>query len=239
MRTLAFAGLLLVFAGSLFAQQPSEAPLTNADVIKLVGLHLGDDVVIAKVNEAPAVNFDLSPEGLSKLQSSGASSGVITVMLKRSTPASQRPIVPEAPAAAAAAPETMRGKAAVGNEAADSRPCVANFSVTGNLMSARTANSFQEYPKGTKSTAFPYLIQRIGSLGSKVTASDKDSGLISAGNDVRFSNGSQSTTTNVVVTEQSSGGIRIEITYRAPFGVTFNRPKLQDAMCSVLEGVPN
>jgi len=69
MRTLAFAGLLLVFAGSLFAQQPSgsEAPLTNADMVKLAGLHLGDDVLIAKVNQAPAVNFDLSGEGLSKL----------------------------------------------------------------------------------------------------------------------------------------------------------------------------
>ena len=50
MRTFSLtAGLLL-----LFAQQPTtaEAPLTNADVIKLVGLHLGNDVVVAKVNEA-------------------------------------------------------------------------------------------------------------------------------------------------------------------------------------------
>ena len=93
------AFLLLVFAvsGPLFAQQPTaaEAPLTNADVVKLIGLGLGDNVVIAKVNQAASVNFDLSADGLTKLKSSRVSSDVIAAMLKRATPAAQPNLPPE------------------------------------------------------------------------------------------------------------------------------------------------
>jgi hypothetical protein len=45
--------------------------------------------MIAKINQAAAVNFDLSTEALSKLQSSGVDSSVIAAMLKRSTPGAQ------------------------------------------------------------------------------------------------------------------------------------------------------
>lgn len=89
-----FAVLLLAVAsGTLSAQQPagSEAPLTNANVVNLMVLGLGNDVVIAKVNQVAAVNFDLSPDGLAKLKSDGVSTEVIAAMLKRATPPSQQP----------------------------------------------------------------------------------------------------------------------------------------------------
>jgi hypothetical protein len=80
------AGLFVAFSSSLFAQQPAstEAPLTNADVVKLASLHLGDDVVVAKVYQAPAVNFDVSGEALARLQKGGISNEIITAMIKRS-----------------------------------------------------------------------------------------------------------------------------------------------------------
>lgn len=87
--TLVFAVLFLATAsGPLSAQQPagSEAALTNADVVKLITLGLGDDVAIAKLNQSPAVNFDLSPDGLAKLKSDGVSKEVMAAMLKRATP---------------------------------------------------------------------------------------------------------------------------------------------------------
>lgn len=92
--TLIFAVLLLAAAsGTVSAQQPArrEAALTNAGVVQLTKLDLGDDVVIAKVNQAAAVDFDLSPDGLTKLKNNGVSKNVITVMLKRATPPSQQP----------------------------------------------------------------------------------------------------------------------------------------------------
>lgn len=66
-------------------------PLTNDDVIALHEAGLGDDVVIAKVNQSEEVDFALEVEDLTALRSAGLSSVVITAMLDRTAP-------PEAPA---------------------------------------------------------------------------------------------------------------------------------------------
>jgi hypothetical protein len=92
--SLVFAILLLAAAaGTVSAQQPAggEAALTNAEVVKLTKLDLGDELVIAKVNQAVAVNFDLSPDGIAKLKNNGVSKEIITAMLKRATTPIQQP----------------------------------------------------------------------------------------------------------------------------------------------------
>jgi hypothetical protein len=61
----------------------AEAPLTNADVVKLCKLDLGDEVVIAKIDEARVVDFKLDTDGLVALKQDGLSKDVITAMLKR------------------------------------------------------------------------------------------------------------------------------------------------------------
>ena len=75
---------------SVIAQNPSvqqeEAPLSNGDVAKLVKLALGDQVVIAKINQAARVTFDLSTDGLVNLKKAGVSADVIAAMLERATP---------------------------------------------------------------------------------------------------------------------------------------------------------
>lgn len=63
-----------------------EAPLSNKDVIKLAKLGLGDDVVIAKIKQAPDVLFDLSTDGLVQLKQAGVSGSIIAAMLERTTP---------------------------------------------------------------------------------------------------------------------------------------------------------
>ena len=69
------------------AQPPgaTEAPLTNADVVKLCKLDLGDQVVIAKINQAKAVDFKLDTDSLVALKQDGVSKDVITAMLNRAT----------------------------------------------------------------------------------------------------------------------------------------------------------
>jgi hypothetical protein len=106
--TLGFA-LWLVGAATLAQETPkpadaaqqaspaAEAPLTNADVVKLCKLDLGDEVVIAKINQANAVDFELDTDSLIALKQEGASKDVIAAMLKRMTP-----VVP-APAPSSAA----------------------------------------------------------------------------------------------------------------------------------------
>jgi hypothetical protein len=63
-----------------------EAPLTNADVIKLCKLDLGNDIVIAKINQAKAVEFKLDLDGLIGLKQGGVGKEVIAAMLNRTTP---------------------------------------------------------------------------------------------------------------------------------------------------------
>lgn len=65
------------------ASTPAEKPLTNDDVISLVKLDLGDDIVIAKIQQAPAEALDVSTDGLVRLKQAGIGKAVIDAMLKR------------------------------------------------------------------------------------------------------------------------------------------------------------
>lgn len=62
---------------------PSEGPLTNTDVARLAKLDLGDEVVIAKINQAKKVDFKLDTDSLVLLKQQGVSKAVIAAMLKR------------------------------------------------------------------------------------------------------------------------------------------------------------
>ena len=64
-----------------------EKPLTNADVVALIKLELGDDLVISKIQQAPVEALDVSTDALIKLKGEGVSSTVLDAMIKR---ASQR-----------------------------------------------------------------------------------------------------------------------------------------------------
>jgi hypothetical protein len=57
-------------------------------VIALSRSGLGDEIVIAKIRQAPRVNFDLEVDQLQKLKSSGVSKQVIAAMLDRAGTAS-------------------------------------------------------------------------------------------------------------------------------------------------------
>jgi hypothetical protein len=54
--------------------------MTNKDVIELRGAGLDDENLIAAINEAKVVNFDLSPAGLKALLTAKVSNRVITAM---------------------------------------------------------------------------------------------------------------------------------------------------------------
>jgi len=62
-----------------------EAALTNADVIKLYKIDLGDEVVIAKIKQAKAVDFKLDTDNLIALKQAGVSKEVLAAMLGRTS----------------------------------------------------------------------------------------------------------------------------------------------------------
>jgi len=80
-------------------------PLTNADIVSLAKLAMGDDVIIAKINQAAAVDFKLEVADLEALKKAGVTNPVISAMLKKSTAKSE-------PAPAAAAKPASGGGAA-------------------------------------------------------------------------------------------------------------------------------
>jgi len=69
-----------LLAISAHAQQPSDAPLNNASVVKLVKAGFKDKTVIAIIANKPAI-FNLSPEQLIELKRQGVSEKIILAML--------------------------------------------------------------------------------------------------------------------------------------------------------------
>jgi hypothetical protein len=74
------SGVLSLFAMSAQAQQRTEAPLTNASVIKLVRAGFKEKTVIAIIRNRPT-QFDLSPDRLIELKRSNVSENIILAML--------------------------------------------------------------------------------------------------------------------------------------------------------------
>jgi hypothetical protein len=62
---------------------PSDAPMTNQDVVDLRAAGLDDDNLIAAIKEAKGVQFDLSPAGLRSLLAGKVSNRVISAMRAR------------------------------------------------------------------------------------------------------------------------------------------------------------
>jgi S1-C subfamily serine protease len=66
----------------MFSNSQNQAkPLSNEDVIQMVSLGLGDDVIVEKVHSAPATNFDTSIDGLRALKEAKVSDTVIKAMI--------------------------------------------------------------------------------------------------------------------------------------------------------------
>jgi hypothetical protein len=61
----------------------SEKPITNGDVITLAKAGLGDEIVVAKIQQAPAEVLDVSVDSLIQLKKEGLSKPIIDAMIKR------------------------------------------------------------------------------------------------------------------------------------------------------------
>ncbi|MGH9441432.1 MAG: hypothetical protein ACRD16_04095 [Thermoanaerobaculia bacterium] len=77
------ASIFLIIACSAAVADKSGKPLTNADVTALASAGLGDDVIIAKIQQAPKEALDVSTDGLIALKKAGVSKTVIEAMIRR------------------------------------------------------------------------------------------------------------------------------------------------------------
>ncbi len=78
-------------------QEPQKGVLTNKDVMDLVALGLGDDVVIEKIRTAPETAFSTDIDSLRTLKEARISDAVIRAMIN---PKAVPPAAPTAPAVA-------------------------------------------------------------------------------------------------------------------------------------------
>jgi hypothetical protein len=76
-------GLFVTVALLIVPSLKGEGSFTNQDVVKLVAAHLSDTLIIAKIREAPRVEFALETDELVALQKAGVSEKIIQAMLER------------------------------------------------------------------------------------------------------------------------------------------------------------
>lgn len=119
----------------------------------------------------------------------------------------------------------------------DGRPCVANFSVEGGYWAGYTVKGFGEYPNGSKSETFGYLLSKISSVGYLIDASDREAGLIRASYPLTFAKG-ETTSLNAAVAERGQAGIRVDLTFMTGGMATFSIEEVRREFCAILEGVP-
>ena len=88
--------------------QAQPVVLTNADIVRMVASGLGDAVIIAMIEAAEEVAFDVSENGMNELLGAGVSDDVLIALLSR--PQTEPPVVapdpPVEPPGAAAAGDT-------------------------------------------------------------------------------------------------------------------------------------
>lgn len=77
------------------SQKPAVAPLTNDSILKLRGMRLSADVIIAKIKSSPC-EFDTTPGALQKLKLAGVTDKIILAMVEAPS-ASAPPPAPKAP----------------------------------------------------------------------------------------------------------------------------------------------
>jgi len=87
--TICVIAALLLMSIAVSGQESQRKRFGNDDVLALLKAGLGDSVVIAKIRQAPDVDFKLETDDLVRLKNGGATPDVISAMLARVTPATE------------------------------------------------------------------------------------------------------------------------------------------------------
>lgn len=77
----AIMSLLVLLSISIATSEAQSKPLSNDDVIQMIGLGLSDDVILEKIRSATATNFDTSTAGLKTLKAAKASDAVLKTII--------------------------------------------------------------------------------------------------------------------------------------------------------------
>lgn len=114
---------------------------------------------------------------------------------------------------------------------ATARPCMANYSSEGTILSGQTLKTFQEFPNVTKAVTVERMTVYLVSEGYLLLNTNTDMGIISASQSV---SGGRVITVNVVVKEVPSGSTRVDVVVQIPAGLAVaSSPQLE--LCKIIE----
>ena len=116
---------------------------------------------------------------------------------------------------------------------ADTRPCAANYSSEGTMITGKQFKTFQDFPRLSKVTAYDNLIAALTSSGLQIINSNKESGIISASKSVIGSG--RTFPVNALVRSTPSGGTRVDLTVSLASGMVTSANAVQAEFCKVLE----
>jgi hypothetical protein len=110
--------------------------------------------------------------------------------------------------------------------------CEANFTKEGSFFKGRTFKTWADVEGVSSTDAYRKVYQQIAKDGWKISSSDKELGIISAGQDVSYGNG-KTAPLNVVV-EESGSNSKISISYSISGGVSSPEKAVIDSFCKTI-----
>ncbi len=228
---LACVGVADVPAADDPAGGAAASAMTNADVIKLVRLGLGTDLVVEAIRRAARPEFRLDTAGLAALKEAGVADDVIRAMFAR-TPPPPPPPPPAQPAPPPAAPPAAPN-AAVAPPAGDvPAQCAAHFGTAGTLLRGRVHRSWIELPCG-KDAAFEKVLAAFAKAKLPVTSKDRAAGVVHS-KDTPLTDDQIASEFVATVSETAGGRARVDLEYHQDAG-TIAHYDVQKMLCGVLE----
>lgn len=210
-------------------EKKAEQALTNKDVVELAGAKLGDDLVVAKIQQAPSEELDVSTDALLALKKAGVGNAIVEAMIKR---VAARSAPPHEGATSNKTSQASQVKVkACGMEA--TCPCVVNFTVEGSFMKGRIYKTSAPLGNLDRNVTYDRVIQFIATDGWRLATSNKDAGIITATQDVNWSDGK--TTPFSAVVKQTADGLAIQLAFSTPAGTSSPKDAVVKDFCSIVD----
>jgi hypothetical protein len=236
LRKALLAVLVIVnLAVSLAAEERKvEKALTNADVIELANAKLGDDIVVAKIQQAPKEELDVSTDSLLALKKAGVGNAVVDAMIKRVSARGSKGDPAQAKATGNATNQNadQRPKAKpCGTE--PTCPCVQSFTMEGSFIRGRTYKTSVPLGKLDRDPVYDRVAQFIATDGWRLATSSRDTGIITATQDVHWSDGKTAPLSAVM--KEADDGLTIQLAFSTPAGTSAPKDAIIKDFCNITD----
>ena len=223
-----FVSACLLLGVASAAAQSAKA-LTNEDILVLVKVGLADEVIIAKIQQAPEEALNVSTETVLNLSKAGVGQGVIKAMVERAAKRS-----PERSTQTVAATSSVDASTKEGSRPPASEQCTTNFTeeVThkGILIKDKTYKTFAEVRGFNRLKTIDKSAQVLALHGYKSVTANRDAGVLAA---IQPAANHKEVSINMVVSDVSPTLLRVELTLALTGGLTTSAAAVKKEFCSI------